>query len=150
LILYELMTGQLPFEAKTPLDMMKAHVKDPPIPVSQRVHGLRFSPELEATITKALAKRPDDRYPTAADFGEALRGCLHEPPAPSSVVPAVPSGLPQPEPSPLGRSSSAAAALRADTQPALPISRAPSLLIGLIIGIGFATACYFAFGQFLR
>jgi hypothetical protein len=32
----------------------------------------------------------------------------------------------------------------------VPGSRTPSLLLGLIIGIGFATACYFVFGQFLR
>lgn len=154
LILYELMTGQLPFEAKTPLDMMKAHVKDPPIPLSQRVPGLKFSAELEATIAKALAKKPDDRYATAADFAEALRGCLRESAEPVS------SGAPPQAPAaaltsvaPAGAPSAPAAtpATRSDTHVmSVPSSRTPSLLLGLIIGIGFATACYFVFGQFLR
>jgi serine/threonine protein kinase len=148
LILYELMTGQLPFEAKTPLDMMKAHVKDPPIPISQRVPGLKFSAELEATIAKALAKKPDDRYATAADFGEALRGCLREsaepastgaPPSPGSLAPVA------------GSSGTGSPSIRSDTHVmSVPVSRTPSLLLGLIIGIGFATACYFIFGQLLR
>ena len=56
LILYELITGKLPFDAKTPLDMMKAHVRDAPIPLSQRVPNKPFWPELETVINKALAK----------------------------------------------------------------------------------------------
>jgi serine/threonine-protein kinase len=151
LILYELMTGQLPFEAKTPLDMMKAHVKDPPIPISQRVPGLKFSAELEATILKALAKKPDDRYATAADFAEALRGCLRESAEPVSI------GAPPLAPSaalsggPLSGAGAVSAGVRSDTHvTSVPSSRTPSLMLGLIIGIGFATACYFIFGQFLR
>jgi serine/threonine protein kinase len=152
LILYELMTGQLPFEAKTPLDMMKAHVKDPPIAISQRVPGLKFSAELEATIAKALAKKPDDRYASAADFAEALRGCLRDSAEPVSIgaPPHAPAAVPA-RGAPSGSAAAAAAPARSDTHiTSVPSSRTPSLLLGLIIGIGFATACYFVFGQFLR
>jgi eukaryotic-like serine/threonine-protein kinase len=76
LILYELITGKLPFDAKTPLDIMKAHVRDAPIPLSQRISGKPFWPELEAVMNKALEKVPAERYETAAQFGEALLGCL--------------------------------------------------------------------------
>lgn len=76
LILYELITGKLPFDAKTPLDIMKAHVREAPIPLSQRISGKPFWPELERVMNKALAKQPEDRYETAAKFGEALLGCL--------------------------------------------------------------------------
>jgi serine/threonine-protein kinase len=76
LILYELITGKLPFDAKTPLDIMKAHVREAPIPLSQRVSGKPFWPELEVVMNKALAKQPTDRYETAAQFGEALLHCL--------------------------------------------------------------------------
>jgi serine/threonine-protein kinase len=79
LILYELITGKLPFDAKSPLDIMKAHVRDAPIPLSNRVPGKAFWPELEAVISKALAKQPADRYESAAQFGEALLGCLPKP-----------------------------------------------------------------------
>ena len=87
LILYELITGKLPFDAKTPLDIMKAHVREAPIPLSQRVSGKPFWPELEVVMNKALAKQPSDRYETAAQFGEALLNCLPkhvEPPAPAA------------------------------------------------------------------
>ena len=153
LILYELMTGQLPFEAKTPLDMMKAHVKDPPIPISQRVPGLKFSAELEATILKALAKKPDDRYATASDFAEALRGCLRESAEPVSIgAPPLASSASLSGGALSGGGAAAVSpAVRSDTHvTAVPSSRTPSLMLGLIIGIGFATACYFIFGQFLR
>jgi eukaryotic-like serine/threonine-protein kinase len=155
LILYELMTGLLPFEAKTPLDMMKAHVKDPPIPLGQRVPGLRFTPELEAVIAKALAKKPDDRYPTAADFCEALRGCLREeadgqPLA--SVAPAhAGSGAPdRPITRPPSLGGSNLGLPSATEVPHLPLSRTPSLVLGLMIGIGLATAAYYMFGQLIR
>jgi serine/threonine-protein kinase len=86
LILYELITGKLPFDAKTPLDIMKAHVREAPIPLSQRVSGKPFWPELEVVMNKALAKQPSDRYETASQFGEALLHCLPkhvEAPAPA-------------------------------------------------------------------
>ena len=83
LILYELITGKLPFDAKTPLDIMKAHVRDVPIALSQRVPDKRFWPELEAVMAKALAKTPDERYGTAEAFGEALRTCV---PAPAATA----------------------------------------------------------------
>jgi serine/threonine protein kinase len=87
LILYELITGKLPFDAKTPLDIMKAHVREAPIPLSQRVSGKPFWPELEVVMNTALAKQPSDRYETAAQFGEALLKCLPkhvEAPAPAA------------------------------------------------------------------
>jgi serine/threonine-protein kinase len=145
LILYELITGKLPFDAKTPLDMMKAHVRDVPIALSQRVPDKRFWPELEAVIAKALAKTADERYATAEAFGEALRTC-------------VPAAPPQPEPEPEPAPAVVPVAPAVDrkreksalpAQPrseassiVVPISRLPSLVLGLLIGVGVATAGY--------
>ena len=72
-ILYEVLTGKLPFEAKTPMEYIQKHVTDPPIPLGQRVPGKTFEPGLEAVLSRALAKRPEDRIQTAAEFADALR-----------------------------------------------------------------------------
>jgi serine/threonine protein kinase len=149
LILYELITGKLPFDAKTPLDMMKAHVRDVPITLSERVPGKKFWPEFEAVVSKALAKAPDDRYPSAAAFGEALRDCVPTQAAPPPAAPAsVPPSSPPPAAShaslaPASVSSATRSALRSEASSiALPMSRVPSLVLGLIIGASVATAGY--------
>jgi serine/threonine-protein kinase len=138
LILYELITGKLPFDAKTPLDMMKAHVRDQPIALSQRVPDKAFWPELDAVIAKALAKSPDERYASAELFGEALRACIRTPTTPPS----------QPSLSPVGSASESGGGTseaRGDASSiVVPVSRVPSLVLGLLIGVGVATAGYFA------
>jgi eukaryotic-like serine/threonine-protein kinase len=142
LILYELITGKLPFDAKTPLDMMKAHVRDVPIALSQRVPGKTFSPELEAVINKALAKTPDERYPTAAAFGEALRDCMPSPqPAPAPDPPTVSVPTIQ---GPAREPSAERGEVRSEASSiVVPVSRLPSLVLGLVIGVVVATAGYF-------
>src|SRR6187402_1146153 len=72
-ILYEVLTGKLPFSAKSPMDYISKHVTEPIIPLSERVAERRFPPELDAVLTRALSKRPEDRFQTAAEFAEALR-----------------------------------------------------------------------------
>ena len=72
-ILYEVLTGKLPFEAKTPMEYIQKHVMEPPIPLSQRVPGKSFPEGLDQVLAKALAKKPEDRYQTAAEFADALK-----------------------------------------------------------------------------
>jgi serine/threonine-protein kinase len=154
--LYELITGKLPFDAKTPLDMMKAHVREAPIPLSQRVSGKPFWPELEAVIAKALAKSPDDRYASAAEFGEALLQCLPatpakqaSAPAPARAVVAEVAVAAEPAPASAPISQVDPSARRESTVvPGAPRSRLPTLVVGLMIGLGVATAGYFALAWF--
>jgi eukaryotic-like serine/threonine-protein kinase len=72
-ILYEVLTGKLPFDAKTPMEYIQLHVTKPPISLDERVPGKRFPAGLAKVIAKALEKKPEDRYPTAADFADALK-----------------------------------------------------------------------------
>jgi serine/threonine-protein kinase len=72
-ILYEVLTGKLPFTAKTPMEYIQKHVMEPPIPLNQRVPERQFAAGLEAVLARALAKRPEDRFQSAAEFAEALR-----------------------------------------------------------------------------
>jgi eukaryotic-like serine/threonine-protein kinase len=72
-ILYEVLTGKLPFSARTPMEYIQKHVTDPIIALSERVPDRKFPKGLDDALAKALQKQPDNRYQTAAEFGEALR-----------------------------------------------------------------------------
>jgi serine/threonine-protein kinase len=74
-MLFWLVTGRAPFESTALLSVAMAHVTEPPPPAS------RFAPvpaSVDAVVLRALAKRPDDRYPTAAAMVEALASALAE------------------------------------------------------------------------
>ncbi|MBK7585698.1 MAG: serine/threonine protein kinase [Myxococcales bacterium] len=71
-ILYEVLTGKLPFNAKTPMEYIQKHVMEPPIPLNERVPGRSFPKGLEDVIARALAKKPEDRFQTASEFAAAL------------------------------------------------------------------------------
>ena len=65
-LLYELLTGRPPFTGDSPVSVAYQHVSENPIPPSQVDPAV--PPALDALVMKALAKNPDDRYQTAADF----------------------------------------------------------------------------------
>src|SRR5262245_47616426 len=73
-MLFEIFTGQLPFEADSAMDVAMMHMTEPPPPPRQLRPDL--SPEVEAVILKALEKEPADRYPTGAALVEALDQAL--------------------------------------------------------------------------
>jgi serine/threonine-protein kinase len=77
---FEMLTGQLPLEAATPLATIAAHRTLTPDPPSWRVAGV--PPEVDALVLRALAKRPADRYATMDELaGEVARiraGISHE------------------------------------------------------------------------
>jgi len=72
-ILYELLTGKLPFDAKQPMDFINMHINEPPMTLAERAPGREYPRGLEEVLQKSLAKKPDDRFDTAAQFGQALR-----------------------------------------------------------------------------
>jgi len=72
-ILYEVLTGKLPFDGKGAMDYIQLHVNGRPIPLSERVPGLRFPPLLDQVMARALEKKPQDRFASAADFALALK-----------------------------------------------------------------------------
>jgi len=71
-VAYELVTGRRVFEGKTTLDVCVQHVTAVPRPPSQ-VAAIHVDPALEAVILRCLAKKPEERYDSAAALGEALR-----------------------------------------------------------------------------
>jgi serine/threonine-protein kinase len=71
-VLYELLTGYRPFEGSL-LEVLSCHVSHAPVPPSKRVPGLRIPPSLEQVCLKAMSKRREDRYASAAEMEQALR-----------------------------------------------------------------------------
>jgi eukaryotic-like serine/threonine-protein kinase len=96
-ILYEALTGKLPFDARTPMEYVGKHVATPPIALDERVPGKVFPRGLGQVLAKALSKRPEDRYNSAVEFAAALSPYLSETPyAPSvSTEPPPPVGWPK-------------------------------------------------------
>jgi len=72
-MLFELLTGEKPFLAEEAFSIIRMQIEDTPPRLSDKApEGLRFSPELERVVARALEKRPEDRFQTAAELAEAL------------------------------------------------------------------------------
>ena len=84
-LLYELLTGRPPFRGDSPVSIAYQHVSEMPLPPSQVDPGV--TPEVDAVVLHALAKRTDDRYQTAADFRADVERAI----AGSPVTAAIPA-----------------------------------------------------------
>lgn len=69
-LLYEMLTGRLPFDADSPVKLALKHLNEQPVPPSEHRAGLPAA--LDAVILQALEKDPADRFPSAADMAAAL------------------------------------------------------------------------------
>ncbi len=70
-VLYEALSGRKPFEADTPIAMMRAVEAHDVVPLSQACPDL--DPDLVATVERAMAKDPGGRFASAAEMIAALR-----------------------------------------------------------------------------
>lgn len=76
-VLFRLLTGQLPFKAESGIAMAHKQINDPPTPVRQLRTELSW--EIEEVLECALAKPPGDRYQTAEAFKAALSAVVDVP-----------------------------------------------------------------------
>src|SRR5215203_7167764 len=76
-MLFELLTGRVPFEAESPVTIALKHVSEPPIPPAELNPAI--SPALEAVVLRALEKDPARRFADADEFAAALQDARAEP-----------------------------------------------------------------------
>jgi serine/threonine protein kinase len=79
-ILYEMATGRLPFDSGSPMATVLAHIQEP-VPRPRRFSP-DLPPDLEVVILKALAKKPEKRFPSVRALKEAYQAALAGKPLP--------------------------------------------------------------------
>ncbi len=111
-LLFQLVTGRLPFEGQTPLHTATLHIHEPPPRPSTFAPSI--DPRLEAVILKALAKKPTERHQTARHLAATLRKLLPD-------LPDVKVGqLAKPKPGSLRPRGSTRGSLSDPPRPAVP------------------------------
>ncbi|HEX5657517.1 MAG TPA: serine/threonine-protein kinase [Polyangiales bacterium] len=73
-VMFELLTGSVPFEGQSHVTILQKQVEEPPPPMRA---DLDVPAAVEDVVLKALAKHPDERYDTMSDLNAAFRQSLH-------------------------------------------------------------------------
>ncbi|MCZ7544413.1 MAG: protein kinase [Anaerolineae bacterium] len=154
-MLYEMATGKLPYEANTPLSVVYMHVNDPLPPPSSVNPDIPRGVEL--VINRAMAKKPEERYQAADEFVDDLQdlGSVADVAAPRAAAPKPATEASQPPAPPAGpppadttrpRPVPEAAPRR---EPAAETPRRPVALygiVGLVIVVALAIVAVLALG----
>ncbi len=128
-MLYQMLTGERPFEGGLSAIMHKALNTEPPAPSQISVTVPR---SMDAVVRQAMAKRPDERFPTATAFSQALGAALrgdaqpaaaNDDPTIIAVKPRQPAEAPKPAPV---------------SQPAAPAKKSPVPMIAGIAAVVLA------------
>jgi tRNA A-37 threonylcarbamoyl transferase component Bud32 len=104
-LMYNVVTGQLPFRAPTLQQLLIQQIQAPPEPPRQRRPDLAIPEEVESLILRAMQKRRADRWPTMSQLADALGAMRTARPAPAPITasrlpPVTPPAAPEPEPPP--------------------------------------------------
>jgi hypothetical protein len=73
-LLFKLLTGEVPFPREGEAARLYAHLNDPPPAPSLYAPGVSMA--LDDVVVRAMAKQPEDRYPSAGDLGRAATAAL--------------------------------------------------------------------------
>ncbi len=76
-VLYEMLTGHVPFDGDTPVAVAMMQIKSDPPPMSDYVSGI--PPALERIVLKAMSKQPEKRYQSAFEMAQDLHRVIHVP-----------------------------------------------------------------------
>lgn len=74
IVLYEILTGTVPFDRGSSREIQEAHLSQPPVPPSKKRPGLPKG--VDKVVLRALAKEPEKRYASAAQMASELRKVL--------------------------------------------------------------------------
>ncbi|MCL2449638.1 MAG: protein kinase [Polyangiaceae bacterium] len=125
-ILYEMVTGKVPFEGPSGAHTLMAHVNDAPPPIRERNPNAVVSPALEETIARCLAKKPDQRFASMDELLASLKA-IPPPSARDSGLQVIAKGRVSPVPS--------GVAFTTVTSPVSRRTRSVRLLAGIASGL---------------
>ncbi len=74
-ILYEMLTGDVPFRAETFMGVLTKHMFEAPEPMEVRAPGTHIQADVEAIVMRALAKSRDERFQTMRELAMAFAAC---------------------------------------------------------------------------
>ena len=145
---YEMLTGSLPFDAKTAWEWATLHMTAAPKAIEATPNGAALPQSMRTAIMRALAKDPAQRFPSITSFHDRFAGITgpseseaaqNKSPAPEASPPRAPTAdmpAPHPSPAPAGVAVAAAGPAVATPQPApdLPIADGRELKGGTQMG----------------
>jgi len=88
LLVYEMLTGKLPFLGRTQQEMMIARLRSDPIPLRRMRSDLPLPEAVERVLNKAMQRAPEARYQTTLEFAEAFAAAAEDgsPPSESRIL----------------------------------------------------------------
>jgi basic membrane protein A len=95
IILYEMVTGRVPYNAETPIAIVFKHIQDP-LPSAKKLNP-DLPESVELILLKALAKSPEDRYQSMEEFLRAIQAATPETPSKDTPIEQKPTIIQQPE-----------------------------------------------------
>ncbi len=147
IVLYELLTGRVPFDGEKPVAIALRQINE--VPVAPRVIVPQIPPQLNEIVMKALQKRPGSRYRTAEEFSNALLGVRATLPQPVEDATEVLAAMESPATTRIIAQNTAATRVvpRQNSMPPAPSRRRRGPIIGAIIALlvlaGVASAYLF-------
>lgn len=76
-ILYELLTGTVPFTGRSDIEVLRRHAHEDVVPPSRRRTDRKVPATLDRVVLRALDKRPDARFPDAQSFACAIHAAVN-------------------------------------------------------------------------
>jgi Protein kinase domain len=141
-VLFHCLTGSVPFERMNDIEVVFAHLREPPPSLSSRAPGLPTA--MDAVVARAMAKSGDDRWPTCSALVTAMQAevrstspapaisadaetrSMHLPPVAITAPPPPPPAAASPSAAPPRAASASAAPTRIEPTPAPSAGRPPS------------------------
>jgi eukaryotic-like serine/threonine-protein kinase len=153
-VLYQMLSGKLPYTGESPVAVALKHVSEPPPNIAAA--GVEVSPAISAIVERLLQKAPQDRFQSASEVASALREARERPMVATAITPSVRSASesaydpqrPAPMRPPPRRRSATSNGEGAEVSYDVPARTVPNLarpallVLALLLAIGGGYALY--------